>query len=134
MKIVRLHDGQLRYVYTTFGREMSFRFSLLSEVGKPYQPAARAMLEDLKAKGFTIKTLEVPAPPWYSDYAVLEVALPIRADVREITGHRPPTPGELRFGEGAVHYRTFPVELWRKPDGSAKRWIKADDDGLRYYR
>lgn len=52
---------------------------------------------------------------------------------REITGHREPTQSEIRFGYGAIHYRVFDVSKWLKPDGTLKRWIKADD-GLRYYR
>jgi hypothetical protein len=59
--------------------------------------------------------------------------LPVRPDVQTIEGHREPTPEEIRFGHGATHYRTFPVSVWLRPDGTAKRWIKADD-GLRYYR
>ena len=59
--------------------------------------------------------------------------LPFRDDVTEITGHRFPTKAEIRFGEGATHYRTFPRELWEHPNGKPKIWIKADD-GLRYHR
>lgn len=60
--------------------------------------------------------------------------LPIRKDVTEIIGHRGPRPAEIRFGYGATHYATFDVELWRKPDGTCKRWIVSPFDGLRYYR
>ena len=35
------------------------------------------------------------------------MALPIRDDVTVITYHRNPTPGEIRFGHGAIHYRDF---------------------------
>lgn len=60
--------------------------------------------------------------------------LPVRDDVTEVTYHRPPTPAELRFGEGATHYRDFPVEVCCHPGTRyLKRWFKADD-GLRYYR
>lgn len=58
---------------------------------------------------------------------------PFRPDVTEVTGHRQPTPSELRFGDGATHYRTFPVAEWLDKNGMPKCWIKADD-GLRYYR
>jgi hypothetical protein len=51
-----------------------------------------------------------------------------------ITGHRPPTPYEIRFGEGAIHYCELDRALWIKPDGAIKRWIKSPYDGLRYYR
>lgn len=59
--------------------------------------------------------------------------LPFRDEVKEITAHRNPTAYELAFGYGAIHYRTFPVELWKGKNGNPKRYIKADD-GLRYYR
>ena len=60
--------------------------------------------------------------------------LPFRDDVMIITAHRKPTPSEIRFGYGATHYRDFPVDLWRHASGKPKRWIKAPDDKLRYYR
>jgi hypothetical protein len=60
--------------------------------------------------------------------------LPFRDDVKIITAHRQPTPGEIRFGEGATHYKDFSVELWKDKDGLPKRWIKCIEDGLRYYR
>ena len=60
--------------------------------------------------------------------------LPIRDDVKEILAHRPPTSREIEYGHGAVHYRLFPVEVWKHRDGRPKKWIKAVDDGLRYYR
>ena len=61
--------------------------------------------------------------------------LPVRDDVSEVMYHRRPTPYELAFGEGAIHYRAFTIETCcfagtRYP----KRWFRASDDGLRYYR
>lgn len=53
---------------------------------------------------------------------------------KPITGHRPPTAAEIRFGYGATHYADFDREVWQKPDGTLKRWIKSPYDGLRYYR
>jgi len=47
--------------------------------------------------------------------------------------HRKPTPYELKFGEGAVHYRIFTHKECSKPNGDLKQWFVADD-GLRYYR
>lgn len=44
---------------------------------------------------------------------------------------RHPTPGEVKFGYGAIHYAEFSREECQKPDGTLKRWIKARD-GLRY--
>lgn len=48
--------------------------------------------------------------------------------------YRQPTKGELKFGEGALHYKTMPLELWLKDDGSYKLWTVCPVDGLRYYR
>lgn len=60
--------------------------------------------------------------------------LPVRDDASEIEYHRNPTPAELRFGEGATHYRTFTIEECCKPGTRIlKAWFVADD-GLRYYR
>jgi len=49
--------------------------------------------------------------------------------------HRPPTKGEIKFGEGATHYRDFPLSIigLKKGKASWKNWFKAPDDGLRYY-
>lgn len=60
--------------------------------------------------------------------------LPVRDEVMEVEYHRPPTTGELRFGHGATHYRTFPVEACcHLGTRILKKWFKADD-GRRYYR
>ena len=60
--------------------------------------------------------------------------LGFRPDVVEIIAHRAPTHSEIRMGYGSTHYRTFPRAVWEHPDGRPRRWIKAEDDGLRYYR
>lgn len=60
--------------------------------------------------------------------------LPLRDGVEVVTYHRAPTPAEVRFGEGATHYRDFtPDECCHGGTRVPKRWILADD-GLRYYR
>ena len=60
--------------------------------------------------------------------------LPVRAEVGAVTYHRNPTPSEVRFGNGATHYRDFTVSECCKPGARIpKRWFVADD-GLRYYR
>lgn len=62
-------------------------------------------------------------------------ALPLRPEVQEVTMHRNPTPSEVKWGAGAVHYRTFPAaEVCHKGTRFPKAWHKAKDDGLRYYR
>lgn len=60
--------------------------------------------------------------------------LPVRAGVTEVEYSRPPTKGEAKFGHGATHHRTFPIEAVLRPGTRClKRWFVADD-GLRYYR
>jgi len=52
---------------------------------------------------------------------------------QQITAHRKPTAGEIKFGEGATHYRDFTMaEIGITKTGDIKQWFKADD-GLRYY-
>lgn len=61
--------------------------------------------------------------------------LPLRDDVRTVTYHRAPTAAEIRFGHGATHYRDFtPQECCFPGTRIAKKWLRAKDDGLRYYR
>lgn len=65
----------------------------------------------------------------------LEHRLPVRDDVTEVEYHRSPTKSENLRGEGAVHYRTFPVEACCFPGTRIlQRWFVASDDGMRYYR
>ena len=46
--------------------------------------------------------------------------------------HRPPTDYELKFGEGATHYREFKLsEIGINKKGNLKQWFIAND-GLRY--
>lgn len=45
--------------------------------------------------------------------------------------YRKPTPGEIRFGEGALHYLGIPLAECVKPNGDVKRWVKIS--GIRYY-
>jgi len=48
--------------------------------------------------------------------------------------HRPPTKEEIKFGEGATHYRSFILnEIGVNKTGKLKKWFVALD-GLRYYR
>lgn len=51
--------------------------------------------------------------------------------------HRQPTKGEIKFGEGAIHYRDFPIERILKTDSFGlkrfKQWFVSPDDKLRYY-
>ncbi len=44
---------------------------------------------------------------------------------------RQPTKGELKFGNGAIHWRSFERHECSKPNGDLKKWFIADD-GLRY--
>ena len=52
--------------------------------------------------------------------------------VGSITGHRPPTPGEIKFGHGATHYKDFTISQMLKKDGGFKARVKCPIDGLVY--
>lgn len=56
-------------------------------------------------------------------------------NAQEIECHRPPTKREIERGEGAKHYRSFPLSVigLRKDKAIWKNWFIAPDDGLRYY-
>ena len=68
----------------------------------------------------------------------MELFDPIIDGVQHYTYHREPTRGEIRFGEGATHYRDFPADEVTKrrvgPLVFLKKWTVCKDDGLRYYR
>lgn len=63
---------------------------------------------------------------------------PVINGVKHITYHRNPTSAEIAWGEGAIHYRHFPLSEVRKGQKGRlivlKKWILAKDEGLRYYR
>jgi len=47
---------------------------------------------------------------------------------------RNPTPYEIKFGEGAIHYITFTIfEIGYNKKGELKKWFISPDDKLRYY-
>lgn len=54
--------------------------------------------------------------------------------MKTFTYHRPPTPSEIKFGEGAIHYAEFTAFVCFKANGELKKWLKSPFDGLRYYR
>ncbi len=59
--------------------------------------------------------------------------LPIKTDHKTLTFHRPPTQYEIRFGEGATHYKDFSSKDYLNKQGQVKKWLKCSKDGLRYY-
>jgi len=48
--------------------------------------------------------------------------------------HRPPTASEIKFGEGATHWKEFPAEIALKKNGQIKKRLKCPVDGLIYTR
>lgn len=61
--------------------------------------------------------------------------LPVMDNIEKLHYHRNPTPSEIRFGYGAIHYAVFTVEEACYPGTRiAKRWFVSPYDGLRYYR
>ena len=56
-----------------------------------------------------------------------------KSEINTVTYHRKPTKSEIKFGEGAIHYFDFDLNICVKPDGYYKKWIVSPYDGLRYY-
>jgi hypothetical protein len=50
-----------------------------------------------------------------------------------ITYFRKPTAWEIKFGEGATHYKDFDRSQCTKANGGRKKWLICPIDGLRYY-
>jgi hypothetical protein len=48
--------------------------------------------------------------------------------------HRQPTAYELKLGYGGTFWRTFKLAKCIDKKGNLKKWIKSEDDHLRYYR
>ena len=55
------------------------------------------------------------------------------SEARMIKYWRHPTPAEIKFGYGAIHWLTVNLEEVKKPDGTLKKWF-IGKDGLRYNR
>jgi len=54
---------------------------------------------------------------------------------QEFEFYRKPTPGEIKFGEGAIHYKMFPSnQAINHKTGEFKKWLVCPVDGLRYYK
>jgi len=51
---------------------------------------------------------------------------------QEIEAHRPPTKGELKFGEGAIHWLTVDLPNILNKRGDIKKWFVWPGDNLRY--
>lgn len=62
------------------------------------------------------------------------MTLQLNEDIKTVEYHRHPTLYEIKFGEGATHYKDFDLEFCLKTDGTLKRWVKCPYSGLRYYR
>ena len=53
--------------------------------------------------------------------------------ITKVTYHRKPTPIEIRFGNGATHYRDFELYECVNKVGKIKEWFVDQSDGLRYH-
>lgn len=74
-----------------------------------------------------------------SNEAAMDLVKDIFSDTQIIKADyecwRNPTLSEIKFGEGAIHYRSFPLwDIGYNKKGDLKKWFIAKDDGLRYYR
>jgi len=54
--------------------------------------------------------------------------------MKKLEYSRKPTQSEIKFGEGATHYKDFEATDYLKKDGSIKKRLKCKFDGLIYTR
>ena len=60
----------------------------------------------------------------------LVILMLIYIKMKDIEYWRNPTAAEIKFGEGAIHYRNFPECFCTKDNGDYKKWLMFE--GLRY--
>lgn len=56
----------------------------------------------------------------------------VQKQIKTLTYHRKPTPWEVKFGYGAMHYREFKISELLDKNGFIWKRIKAKNDGLIY--
>jgi len=61
----------------------------------------------------------------YNDLVVL--------NYQPVLVHRQPTESEIKFGNGATHYKQYNISSVLNKTGNIKKWFIALDDNLRYY-
>lgn len=67
-------------------------------------------------------------------YSSLYKRITLQKGITEIEYHRKPTASEIKFGEGATHYKDFNLDACMKDNGDYKEWLICPIDKLRYYR
>lgn len=67
-------------------------------------------------------------------YSNLYKRITLQKGITEIEYHRKPTASEIKFGEGAIHYKDFNLDVCMKDNGDYKEWLVCPIDKLRYYR
>lgn len=84
------------------------------------------MLRDMPNKANNVEVTEDPTNKHNKIYTIVEP--------KTFTYHRKPTESEIRFGHGAIHYKDFSFDESHKKDGSLKKRLKCNVDGLIYTR
>lgn len=70
----------------------------------------------------------------YADFEQVYANYDVKGKELQVEYHRDPTPWEIRFGEGASHWKAFKLPAVMKSNGDLKKWVKCPHDKLRYSR
>ncbi len=109
-----VHNGNIMTCYSHIGQHSSCHIDYANECKEAKTNDYLDLLGELIGQG-------------YNDLVIM--------NKQTIQCHRPPTKWENKFGEGATHYRDFPLSVIGLKKGKAmwKDWFIAPDDKLRYY-
>ena len=106
-----IHNGKVKTCYAHIGQHSACADEYAAECNPAKYADYQDLLKELIGLGYKLEVL----------------------NEQEIEYHRNPTPSEIRFGEGATHYRDFNINQCLKSNGKLKSRLKADD-GLIYTR
>lgn len=88
---------------------------------------------NLEYKGYPINQEENMFRYRDNKYKTLEECQ-AHIDNIEVTFHRKPTEWEIKFGEGATHYKDFKIKDLKVINGNTPKRLKCPVDGLIYTR
>ena len=109
---VPLYGTEMKTCYAHLGQHSACLLSYADECREVQYYEYYALLQELIGQGYKLEVL----------------------NSQEVELWRKPTAYEIKFGEGAIHYRDFLINEVLNKYGNLKTWIKAKDDGLIYRR
>ena len=104
-------DSKIKTCYAHIGQHSACHIDYANECEEAKYNEYSDLLKELIGQGYNLEVLNNQA----------------------IELRRKPRLNEIVFGEGATHYREFLIGEVLDKKGDIKKWVKAEDDLLRYY-